>query len=137
MVFDSEASKRASLVWVSDEGDRYSVRVEGILPSMGNGRLHPMPRVVDDDIQDPEKTTGFGMPIFEANDVLRCGRQAPVRLVYLLPWEDCPELPTEDVEAAMPICRPDGTVKNARSGLFSEENIQAVRGCRRSGRLRG
>jgi hypothetical protein len=126
MVFDSEKCKKVSLVWVSDKGDRYSVKVEGILPSTGNGRLHPMPRVVDDRYEKSNVKTGFGMCIYEINEVLRGDRQAPERHVYYLPGEK--KLPTADKEAAKPMCRANGIVEDARPDLFKEENIELVWG---------
>ncbi len=86
MIFDSEASEGASLVWISDKGDQYSVTVQGILPNKCvSCATLPMPRVVDDDYDNARRKTGFGKSIRRTNTILRGDRKAHnygIKFVY-------------------------------------------------------
>jgi len=135
IVFDSNESKNVSLAWVSSSSSkeaarRYSIKVEGILPYTGAKRIIPLPRLVDYECgEDEEKETAFGMPIMCTNYRLRGNRNFP---------PDCGrgEL-SEDAEAALPICKPNGIVENPSPDLFSNETLKAVGGIgQRSGRER-
>jgi len=128
MIFETESSKRASLVWISDKGDRYSVTVQGILPSkcVYCASL-PMPRVVDDDNTNNRKKTGFGKSIRRTNTILRGDRKAS-----RASWPMATPAGKRQYEAEMaakPVCTEDGRTRNSLEIdflMFTPEKVRTA-----------
>ena len=133
MVYDSESSKTVSLTWVvpkgngSGEDKRYTVKVQGIMPTKSFSKPPFLPRLVDEDNKNPGKKSGFGKSIHRTNKFFQAERKVP-DYIFVRTQAEVNKL--YNFSAADPICRPDGSVDCPREFwaelFFKPENIQSA-----------